>query len=160
MRTELCVGWRDGRGSVSAGQIDALYVDKAGLYYIFDFKRVAKDKKLDPKDKGFALPGEDYPMGIGAMGHLHDTYYQKYSLQTSIYNLMMLNTHGIDAGDRMFLLRMHSDRAAYELVQCRDLRDEAREALQTEAARLAARPPRPKSVEVGGRPTAGGGGGR
>ena len=47
-RTELCVGWRaDGR-SVSAGQIDALYVDKAGLYYLIDFKRVESKNILDP----------------------------------------------------------------------------------------------------------------
>eukprot|EP00966_Prymnesium_polylepis_P036715 852012-Prymnesium_polylepis.1 len=53
---------------------------------------------------------------------------------------MLENTHGIDVGDRMYLLRMHGDRNAYELVQCRDLRDEAREALRSEADRLAAQP--------------------
>ena len=143
VRTELCVGWRDGDRSISAGQIDALYVDRAQRYYLFDFKRVAKNHKLDPKDKGFTLPGEDPPMGVGPMAHLPDTHYQRYSLQTSIYNLMMANTHGVDVGDRMYLLRMHTDRAAYELVQCRDLRNEAREALRSEAERLAARPPPP-----------------
>ena len=142
VRTEVCVGWRaDGR-SVSAGQIDALYVDKHGQHYLFDFKRVAKNHKLDPKEKGFT-PGRGTPpaCGLGPMAHLPDTHYQKYSLQTSIYNLMLANTHGVDVGDRMYLLRMHADRNAYELVQCRDLRAEAREALQSEAVRLAAQPP-------------------
>ena len=33
---------------MSAGQIDALYVDKAGLYYLIDFKRVERKNVLDP----------------------------------------------------------------------------------------------------------------
>lgn len=141
LRTELSVGWRaDGR-SVSAGQIDALYVDKDGLHYLFDFKRVAKHHKLCPKDKGFAVRGEEPPVGAGPMAHLPDTHFQKYSLQTSIYNLMLQNTHGIDVGDRMYLLRMHADRPEFEQVQCRDLRAEARKALESEAERLAARRP-------------------
>eukprot|EP00966_Prymnesium_polylepis_P199403 4620736-Prymnesium_polylepis.1 len=77
VRTEVCVGWRaDGR-SVSAGQIDALYVDRDGLHYLFDFKRVAKNHKLDPKEKGFT-PGKGVPpaCGLGPMAHLPDTHFQ------------------------------------------------------------------------------------
>lgn len=136
------MGYRaDGR-SVSAGQIDAFYVDKDGKAYLFDFKRVANNHKLDPKEKGFT-PGRGTPpaCGLGPMAHLPDTHYQKYSLQTSVYNLMLKDTHGIDVGDRMYLLRMHADRNAFELVQCRDLRAEAAEALRSEAARLDAQPP-------------------
>jgi hypothetical protein len=59
----------------------------------------------------------------------------------SQYNLMLHDTHGVDVGDRMYLLRMHADRDAFELVQCRDLRAEAREALRAEPRRLVARPP-------------------
>ena len=103
-------------------QIDALYIDKDEKLYTFDFKRVAKDKKLCQNDTGWAPRGEDPLCGLGPMAHLPDTYYQKYSLQTSIYNLMLHNAHGIDVGERMYLLRMHEDRAAYELVKCRDLR--------------------------------------
>lgn len=141
VRTEVCVGWcADGR-SVSAGQIDALYVDKDGLHYLFDFKRVAKKHKLDPNEKGFAPgKGKVHACGLGPMAHLPDTHFQRYSLQTSIYNLMLMNTHGIDVDDRMYLLRMHADRDSYELVQCRDLRVEAQEALQSEATRLAHMP--------------------
>lgn len=136
------MGWRADGQSVSAGQIDALYVDKDGLHYLFDFKRVAKNHKLDPEEKGFT-PGRGMPpaCGLGPMAHLPDTHFQKYSLQTSIYNLMLENTHRVDVGDRMYLLRMHADRDGYELVKCRDLRAEAKTALQSEAARLATRPP-------------------
>ena len=73
VRTELCVGWRTNGQSISAGQIDALYVDKDGLYYLLDFKRVAKHHKLCPKDKGFAVRGEAPPVGVGPMAHLRPT---------------------------------------------------------------------------------------
>ena len=43
----------------------------------------------------------------------------------------------------MYLLRMHDDRTEYELVQCRDLRSEAREALKSEQERLEAQGPPP-----------------
>lgn len=59
-------------------------------------------------------------------------------------------THGIDAGKRMYLLRMHTDRKGkhpgqpeYELVPCLDLRTEARDVLKLEEERLAAKPPPP-----------------
>ena len=49
---------------------------------------------------------------------------------------MLKQTHGTDAGKRMYILRMHTDRRGkhggkpeYELVQCLDLRSEAREVL-------------------------------
>ena len=130
---------------MSAGQIDALYIDNVQNYYIIDFKRVAKDKKLCPKDKGWALRGEDPLCGLGPMAHLPDTHYQKYSLQTSIYNRSCCMTHtcGIDVGEHMYLLCMHEDRAKYELVQCRDLRSEAREALKSEQERLEVQGPPP-----------------
>ena len=135
------MGWRADGKSISAGQIDALYIDSDGLYYLFDFKRVAKNHKLCPKEKGFT-PGRGTPpaCGLGPMAHLPDTHFQKYSLQTSIYNLMLKDLHGIDVGDRMYLLRVHSDRSAFEQVQCRDLRSEALTALNSERERLAAQP--------------------
>jgi hypothetical protein len=142
VRTELCVAYRPGGRVVSAGQIDALYVDKDGLYYILDFKRVAKHHKLDPKGKGFT-PNRDTPpaTGLGALSHLPDTHFQHYSLQTSVYNLMFLDTHNIDVADRMYLLRCHSDRPAYELVKCGDLRAEAKTILEIELRQLP--PPAP-----------------
>ena len=89
-------------------------MDKDGLYYLFDFKRVASNHKLDPNEKGFT-PGRGLPpaCGLGQLAHLADTYYQKHSLQTSVYNLMLHATHGIDVNNRIYLLRMHADRAEY-----------------------------------------------
>ena len=52
---------------------------------------------------------------------------------------MLEQTHGIDAGKNMYLLRMHTDRKGkhpgkpeYELVPCLDLRKEARVLLNAE----------------------------
>lgn len=132
-RTELNVsyGFRDSI-NVCAGQIDCLYVDCNQKYYIVDFKRVASKHALDPKEMGFR--GE---CGVPPVaGHIPKTHYQSYSLQTSIYNVMLCHSHGIDVEDRMYLLRMHDDRDTYELVKCSDLREEARQALSHEHRRL------------------------
>ena len=62
-------------------------------------------------------------------------------------------THDIDAGKNMYLLRMHTDRKGkhpgkpeYELVPCLDLRTEARVLLNAEHERLKALPPAPAPV--------------
>ena len=80
-RTELCVAWRDAGRTISAGQIDGLYVDSAGDYYIVDFKRVEKGKILDPKHKG-TQNGWKGQRGLDPISHIPDTPYQHYSLQT------------------------------------------------------------------------------
>jgi ATP-dependent exoDNAse (exonuclease V) beta subunit len=72
VRTELCVAWRSAGRSISAGQIDALFVDKAGQYYLFDFKRVKSKHKLDPDEQGFKGA-----TGSGPMADLPDTHFQK-----------------------------------------------------------------------------------
>ena len=51
---------------------------------------------------------------------------------------MLRTTHGLDAGDRMYLLRMHRKLPTFELVQCADLRAEATAMLEHELARLRA----------------------
>ena len=153
-RTELCVGWRAGGRSVSAGQIDALYVDKAGLYYLIDFKRVESKNILDPK-KPATKRGFKGACGLPPIDHVPDTHYQHYSLQTSIYNLMLKQTCGrdYDVGDRMYLVRMHADRAEPEHVLCADLRAEAKLLLEAEHARLvAAGPPAPPTAQAAAHP--------
>ena len=131
-RSELTVAYRGGDGLVAcAGQIDALYRDAEGHVYLFDFKRVEPKHKLTPKARGFM--GH---RGKGVAAHLPDAHFWKYSLQTSAYNVMLRATHGLDAGDRMYLLRMHKKLPTYELVQCADLRAEATAMLENELARL------------------------
>jgi len=131
VRTELCVSYRVEGINVCAGQIDALYTDNDGRFYIVDFKRVSKKHALTVDDEGFR--GKT---GIGPAALLPDTNFIHYSLQTSAYNVMLRQTHKIDCGTRMFLLRMHADRENYQLVQCVDLRSQAMDMLGNERLRL------------------------
>ena len=62
------------------------------------------------------------------------------ALAQSLYALMLQQTHGVAVDDRSYLLAMHTDRNAHEVVQCRDLRPEARQLLELEGARLRAEP--------------------
>ena len=134
LRSELCVAYRGDDGLVAcAGQIDALYRDTDGRVYLFDFKRVDPKHKLVPTARGFKGA-----RGKGVAAHLPDAHYWRYSLQTSAYNVMLRTTHGLDAGDRMYLLRMHRKLPTFELVQCADLRAEATAMLEHELARLRA----------------------
>lgn len=131
VRTELCVFHRVANLNVCAGQVDMLYRGSDGLYYLMDWKRTAKHHTLNASDKAYADR-----RGLGPMAHLPDTDFQRYSLQTSTYNRMLFTTHGIDVGERMFLVRVHADRGEYELVKCRDLRVEAQAMLDGEHRRL------------------------
>lgn len=130
-RTEMTVFYNVGPLVVSAGQIDALYKDSEGNFVIVDWKRVKAKQKLTPSERGFRGA-----TGFDAAEGLPDTSFWHYSLQTSIYNLMLNHSHGIDAGERMYLVRVHSDREAYQLIQCADLRERARSALDAEERRL------------------------
>ena len=97
-RTELCVAWRRSGIGVAAGQIDALLVSCSGQYMLLDFKRVQASHRLDANDTAFGSR-----TGLGPMSHLPDTRYFRYSLQLSIYNLMLIDTHGINVKREMYL---------------------------------------------------------
>ena len=101
------------------GQIDALYVDRARNCYLIDFKRIAKNHKLDSNELGFCSSHNAEPVcGLGPMAHLPDTPITVPALLAAdIYNLILLNTYGIDVEDRMYLLRVHTDCPAFERVQ-------------------------------------------
>jgi hypothetical protein len=140
-RTELIVSWSaDGR-CVSAGMIDALFVDANHCRYLIDWKRIGRNHELSADREGFGSS-----TGLGPMAHLPNTDFSRYSLQCSIYNLMLKQSYGIDVGDRMYLVRMHTDRTEYELKQCSDLRDEALTALRYELQCLVSSAPMPSPL--------------
>lgn len=132
LRTELTVAYRIDGLVVSAGQIDALFVDGNGLHYLVDFKR--SRKPLDPDTPTFGRTGS------GPVGHVPDTAFHRYSLQASLYAVMLLQTHHLLCNGGLYLLRMHTDAASYEMVQCEDLTTEAVAMLQAENERLLATP--------------------
>ena len=129
-RTELIVWFKMNDVTVSAGQIDAVFKGRVG-YYIFDWKRV--DVKKDMTH--FARAYQDRT-GFGAAANLPDTRHHRYSLQLSIYARMLYSTYGLDVGNRLYILRMHADLSAAELVHCTDLRKIADEVLRDEYLHL------------------------
>jgi len=127
IRTELTVFYMRGGVVVTAGQIDALFRSKkTQQYYIIDWKRIKPDKRIDAAARAFRN-------GLGFASSIPDTQHYQYSLQTSIYSLMLRESHGIDAEDNLYLVRMHADRSqGYELVKCTDLRPLAHQVLTHE----------------------------
>ena len=141
-RTELSVGFRLNNVNICAGQIDIIYqATKSpyeGQYFLIDFKRVQVTHSLDPDERGYVDWMGRERMGKCGMEALPDTAFTRYSLQTAAYAVMLRTTHKLNVGPRMYLLRLHSDREAFELIKCRDLRSEAREMLQIEYNRIQA----------------------
>ena len=60
------------------------------------------------------------------------------ALQLSLYSLMLEETHGVRCQGGLFLMRMHAAYETYEVVSCRDMRDEARAVLEVEGQRILA----------------------
>ena len=125
-RTELIVWFKMKDVIVSAGQIDAVFKGREG-YYIFDWKRVKPEKDLT----SFACAFKNRT-GFGPASNIPDTYHHRYSLQLSIYARMLYSSYGLDVGNRLYILRMHDDLSAAELVHCTDLREIADEVLSRE----------------------------
>jgi hypothetical protein len=125
-RTELSVVWigKEGR-FVCAGQIDGVLKDKDGNYWIFDWKRVKPKKLLTIFEKAWknarAYMFPDIPA----------TDFHKYSFQASMYSVMMNHSHGIDAGNRLRVVRMHSEIGEAQFIECVDYRKEAVMLLQS-----------------------------
>ena len=95
-----------------------------------DFKRTKKS--IDANASAFGRTG------AGPVSHVPDTAFYKYSLQQSMYSLMLEQTHGLKCEGGLFLLRMHAEIEAYEMVQCEDMTAAARALLEHECERLCA----------------------
>lgn len=120
VRTELSLMYdRDGV-VVAVGQADLL-VKEIGTNRcaLIDFKRV--NKTLDPNDHDYGRSG------IGVMNGYKGNDFIKYSLQQALY-AVMLEQQGIKV-ESMFLLKLHPSIEEAKLIQCADLRAEAREIL-------------------------------
>ena len=74
----------------------------------------------------------------GPLRHVPANAYHKYALQLSLYSLMLEETHGVRCQGGLFLMRMHAAYETYEVVSCRDMRDEARAVLEVEGQRILA----------------------
>lgn len=83
-RTELAVAWCADERAVTAGQIDALFRSRDGLVTMIDFKRVASKHSLQPWASAFR-----HAYGRPPVALLPDTPFWRYSLQQSLYNVML-----------------------------------------------------------------------
>ena len=126
-KAEMMTWWEYNGRMVAAGTVDALFTDPQGQVWLFDWKRTKK-----PLDGTDAFNRK----GSGPVAHIDDSTLHKYSLQASLYSVMIKQSHNYETGDRMYLVAIHPDRSSYEIVQCVDLRDEALAILHTEYTRL------------------------
>ena len=78
---------------------------------MLDFKR--SEHKL-----GGAQRGHWGARGKGVASDLADTPFHRYSLQLACYALMLMQSQGIDAGDRLYLLRMHPSLGCARTSSC------------------------------------------
>ena len=66
-----------------------------GAFFLIDWKRVSSKRKLTADEPSF----QDR-CGFGDCKDIPDTHFHKYSLQCSIYAIMLVHSHGLDVGDR------------------------------------------------------------
>lgn len=93
---ELIVWWTCNHHVLLAGTIDAIFTDGAN-YYIVDWKRTQNP--------------------------IQGARLKQYSLQLSMYSLLLKQTYNIDAKDNLFVVRVHEENDTYEAVKCTDLRN-------------------------------------
>jgi hypothetical protein len=125
-RTELSTIWRNG---LVAGQCDLLMYDTVRKRFVLiDLKRVKGKYSLLPTEQGYK--GK---CGLsGPMKGKQESNHNIYSLQLSMYSVMIAHSHGWDAGNEIYILRVHGeDRATYQWVKCTDFTKEAVEILDS-----------------------------
>lgn len=120
VRTELSLFYANDEGNVlAAGQLDLLMKDPSGNLMIVDLKRT--DKDLSPTARrGSAVP---------LFEALEDTPFHRYSLQNSLYSVMFERLTGT-AIDKLHILQIAPGGGKAKLLQCSDLRKEARTLLE------------------------------
>jgi hypothetical protein len=105
--------------AILAGTPDAVFVDKNKKYWVFDWKRVVGHKSISADAPFFSTWYSDPT--IPRNDHT------KFSLQVSLYAEML---PWLDIGDRMYIVRMHSQLPTAETVKCTNFRTVAAELIE------------------------------
>lgn len=129
-RTELSLWWErePDRKVVCAGQLDALFTDAQDELVIVDLKRT--DHNLSPNAPSF---GKTFKSDVLSGVELTD--YNKYSLQTSIYCVMIEQRTGLSTPTKnRFLLQAHPSIDEAKWIECRNFDAEARALLNALSA--------------------------
>lgn len=115
VRTELSVFWPPRGPTKVAGQIDFLTRTSAGLC-IVDLKRSAKN---------LTASARAFRNGVGSLATVGDTPLMRYSLQLSLYAVMLGELTREKIGE-LLLLQVDHERGTVRVVECVDLRAQAR----------------------------------
>jgi hypothetical protein len=127
-RTELVTFAEDPDGQLAlAGSVDLIATDEQGRHVLIDFKRSKKNLSIDE-------PAYRGKCGTGLLKDVPDTSFWKYSLQLSLYGVMLKRTQGIDVGDRMVILNVHPSCETAQETQAADLRAIATKLLDGECS--------------------------
>ena len=124
-RAELSLFWTDSEGKPTVcGQADALFQTNDGNLVVVDLKRTEHDISRGK------IPYGDVACAAPQLEHLYANENCRYSLQTSIYCVMLHQRTGVTiaSGDR-WLLQAHPSMPKAVWIRCRDLDAEAREIL-------------------------------
>ncbi len=94
-----------------AGTID--FIVKNGISYeLYDWKRSKKVVDL----QGEPIIYNSWQQGIGSLGHIDDTSYNRYCLQQSLYKYILENNYNLKI-DKMFLVVLHPNYNRYYKVE-------------------------------------------
>ncbi len=119
-RSELGLFYVNAHGVTIAGQADLLFKDPNGKFVLIDIKRTSHDLTADARAGNAQLK---FPTTT------KDNKFHRYSLQNSIYSVMLEFLTGQDVGV-CHLLQLHEKQPGFVLIECVDLRTEARQLLE------------------------------
>ena len=93
------------------GTADAIFTDKDGKFYLFDWKRARNFSS----NKNFGNNVKDPDLH----DYFRDNTYSKYTMQLNLYRIILKDKYEIEI-DGMYILRFHQDEKDFDLVpiQC------------------------------------------
>lgn len=110
-----------------AGTIDLITKNGSG-YELYDWKR---SKKIIDVFSGNPIVTDTWGnLGVGQLSTIHDTSYNRYCLQQSIYKYILEKNYGLTVS-KMFLIVLYPDYDRYYKVEVPYLKDKAEYILRT-----------------------------
>ena len=110
-----------------AGTIDLITKNSAG-YELYDWKR---SKKIIDVFSGNPIVTDTWGnLGVGQLSTIHDTSYNRYCLQQSLYKYILEKNYGLTVS-KMFLIVLYPDYDRYYKVEVPYLKDKAEYILRT-----------------------------
>ena len=108
-----------------AGTID-LIVANGNTHDIYDWKRSKKVVNFN----GQPIEQNQWQQAVGGLSYIHDTSYNRYCLQQSLYKFILEKNYGITV-DNMYLIVMYPDNQNYYKIKVPYLKNEIIYILET-----------------------------